>query len=128
MKRLVALLLCCFTMQAFAQDSTKTKLKQYLGVLTLSEKYRNEKAWTQDAQAIVGQHFQRLIKLKEEGIVILAGRTEYNVDNPDMAGLVIFYAADDKAASQLMNEDPAVKNNIMLAKVHPYSVAINKCN
>lgn len=128
MKKLIVLLLCSFTIHAFAQDSTRAKPKQYLGVLTLSEKYKNEKAWTQDAQAIVGQHFQRLLKSKEEGIVILAGRTEYSVDNPDMTGLVIFYATDDKAALQFMAEDPAVKNNIMLVKVHPYSVAINKCD
>jgi hypothetical protein len=28
---------------------------------------------------------------------------------------------------QFMQDDPAVKNKIMLAKVVPYSVAVNKC-
>ncbi|MFT3682029.1 MAG: YciI family protein [Ferruginibacter sp.] len=122
---LVAFCFAAFTSQA--QDSTKAKLKQYLGVLTLTEKYRDEKNWTKQDEGIVGAHFQRLVKFKNEGIVVLAGRTNYETNNPDMQGLVIFYASDDEAAKQFMLEDPAVKNSIMLAKVHPYSIAINKC-
>lgn len=125
MKKLVLLFACFITIQAFAQDTTKKKA--YLGVLTLSEKYQEEKNWTTGEQAIVGEHFQRLIKKKEEGIVVLAGRTELPLNNPDMMGLVIFYAKDDKEALQFMMDDPAVKNKIMLAKVHPYGLAITKC-
>ena len=39
-------------------------------------------------------------------------------------GLVIFYAKDDKEALQFMMDDPAVKNKIMLAKAHPYGIAL----
>ncbi|MES2850153.1 MAG: YciI family protein [Bacteroidota bacterium] len=128
MKKIFCLLLCCITINCFAQDSTKAKQKEWLGVLTLVEKYKEEKNWTAKEQGIVGEHFQRLLKMKEQGIIILAGRTNYEVNNPDMMGLVIFYAADDEAAQKIMMEDPAVKNNIMLAKVHPYGIAVNKCN
>ena len=69
MKKLILLLVCFITIQAIAQDSTKTKMKEYLGVLTLTEKYKDEKNWAASDQAIVGEHFQRLIKKKEEGIV-----------------------------------------------------------
>lgn len=127
MKKLVLVFACFITVQAFAQDTTKTKLNAYLGVLTLSEKYKEEKNWGASDQAIVGEHFQRLIKKKEEGIVILAGRTELPLNNPDMMGLVIFYAKDDKEALQFMMDDPAVKNKIMQTKVHPYGLAISKC-
>jgi len=41
---------------------------------------------------------------------------------------VIFYAKDDNEALQFMMNDPAVKNKIMVTKVHPYSIALNKCN
>ena len=112
----------CFGQQ---QDSTK---KQWLGVLTLTEKYKNVKNWTKEDETVTGQHFQRLVKLKNEGIVLLAGRTNYETDNPDMMGIIIFYAPDDKAARQFMLDDPAVKGHIMLAKVHPYSIAISKCD
>ena len=125
MKKLFLLFACFISIHAFAQDTTKKKA--YLGVLTLSEKYKDEKNWTAGEQAIVGEHFQRLIKKKEEGIVVLAGRTELPLNNPDMMGLVIFYAKDDKEALQFMMDDPAVKNKIMQSKVHPYGLAIIKC-
>ena len=117
-----------FTAQSFAQDSTKVKMKEWLGVLTLTEKFTDEKNWTKNDEDIVGEHFQRLLKMKNDGVVVLAGRTLHELNNPDGMGLVIFYAKDDKEALQFMMEDPAVKSKIMLAKVHPYGIAINKCN
>ena len=127
MKKLLTVVACFITIQALAQDTTKTKMNAYLGVLTLPQKYQDEKNWTTAEQAIVGEHFQRLIKKKEEGIVVLAGRTELPLNNPEMMGLVIFYAKDEKEALQFMMDDPAVKNKIMQAKVHPYGLAISKC-
>ena len=126
MKKLILVFACFITIQAIAQDNAKDK-KAWLGVLTLPEKYQDEKNWTAADQTIVGEHFQRLIKKKEEGIVVLAGRTELPLNNPEMMGLVIFYAKDEKEALQFMMDDPAVKNKIMLAKVHPYGLAISKC-
>ena len=128
MKKILLIVSCFIVVQAHAQDSTATKRKEYLGVLTLTEKFKDEKNWSPKEMAIVGDHFDRLVQLKDLGIVVLAGRTGYETNNPDMMGLVIFYAKDDAAALQLMTEDPAVKNNIMLAKVHPYGIAVNKCN
>ena len=127
MKKLLLVVACFITIQALAQDTTKSKMNAYLGVLTLPQKYQDEKNWTAADQAVVGEHFQRLIKKKEEGIVVLAGRTELPLNNPEMMGLVIFYAKDEKEALQFMMDDPAVKNKIMLAKVHPYGLAISKC-
>ena len=126
MKKLILVVACFITIQAIAQDNAKDK-KVWLGVLTLPEKYQDETKWTAADQAIVGEHFQRLVKKKEEGLVVLAGRTELPLNNPDMMGLVIFYAKDEKEALQFMMDDPAVKNKIMLAKVHPYGLAISKC-
>jgi uncharacterized protein YciI len=127
MKKLLCAISCLVTLHSFAQDSTRAKQKEYLGVLTLTEKYKVEKNWTPEAMAIVGEHYQRLVKMKEQGTVVIAGRTNYEVDNPDMMGLVIFYARNDAAALEFMMEDPAVKNSIMQTKVHPYGIAINKC-
>jgi len=58
--------LCCF-----ARDSAKVKLKEYPGVLTLTEKYKEEKNWIAAERGIVREHFKRLEKLKEEEIVVL---------------------------------------------------------
>ena len=122
-------ILCLFIFMgvtAFAQKDTTRK--EWLGVLTLTPKYQDAKNWSKADEAVVGEHFQRLIKFRKEGKIILAGRTSYETDNPDLIGLVIFYAKDDEEALQFMMDDPAVKNKIMLAKVHPYGVAVIKCD
>jgi uncharacterized protein YciI len=128
MKRLIVIvsLLACFN--SFAQDSTKVKPKEWLGILTLTDKFTIEANWTAADQAVVGEHFQRLIKMKESGTVILAGRMELPLNDPEMKGLVIFYAKDEKEANQFMQDDPAVKAKIMQAKVYAYGIAVNKCN
>ncbi len=128
MKRLILICASFIAIQALAQDTTKSKPKSWLGVLTLTEKYTDEKNWSQNDNAIVGEHFQRLVKYKTEGVVVLAGRVELDLNNPDMKGLVIFFAKDEKEALQFMTDDPAVKNKIMQAKVYPYGIAINKCD
>lgn len=128
MKRLIVIVSLITCLNSFAQDSTKTKPKEWLGVLTLTEKYQEEKNWTKEDQAVVGQHFQRLVKMKDEGIIILAGRMQLPTNDAEMKGLVIFNAKDEKEALQIMEEDPAVKAKIMQAKVYPYSVAVSKCN
>lgn len=125
MKQLLTIICILFTLQLAAQEKTKTP--QWLGILTLADKYKDEKNWTKQDEAITGEHFQRLVKMKNEGVVLLAGRTQLDLADAGMMGLVIFYAKDEKEALQFMQEDPAVKNKIMLAKVVPYSVAVNKC-
>lgn len=126
MKKVLFLCVCFVVLKSSAQDTGKAK-KEYLGVLTLTAKYKDEKNWSDKDQAIVNEHFQRLVKMKNEEIVVLAGRTELDLNNPEMMRLVVFYAKDDKEALQIMMDDPAVKNKIMLAKVHPYGIAVLKC-
>ncbi len=125
MKQLLTLICLFFVLQTQAQENTKPK--QWLGILTLADKYKDAKNWSNADEAITGEHFQRLIKMKNEAVVILAGRTLLELNDPGMMGLVIFYAKDEKEAMQFMQDDPAVKNKIMLAKVVPYGVAVNKC-
>jgi uncharacterized protein YciI len=123
-------LISCFiiiTYVSFAQDSTKTKPKQWLGILTLAPHYQDEKNWTPNDQATVGAHFNRLVQMNKEGVVLLAGRTQLETNDPNMMGLVIFYAKDEKEAMDFMLNDPAVKSKIMLAKVLPYGIAVGGC-
>lgn len=128
MKKLILIAALFISYQSLAQDSTKTKPKEWLGVLTLTEKLTTEANWTLADQTVVGEHFQRLVKMKESGTVILAGRMDLPLNDPEMKGLVIFYAKDEKEANQFMQDDPAVKAKIMQAKVYPYGVAVSKCN
>ncbi len=128
MKKVILLLALFAGIHSFAQDSTNIKPRQWLGVLSLTEKYTKEANWTPADQAVVGEHFKRLVKMKDEGKVILAGRMDLPLDDPDMKGLVIFYANNEAEARQFMQDDPAVKGKIMQAKVYPYGVAVSKCN
>lgn len=124
----ILLFICIFTAAAsYSQDTTKLKPKQWLGVLTLAPKFQDEKNWTTADQAIVGEHFKRLVQMNKEGVVLLAGRTQLETNDPDMMGLVIFYAKDEKEAADFMMNDPAVKSKIMLAKVLPYGIAVGVC-
>jgi uncharacterized protein len=127
MRHILLILAFCCTMQVGAQDSLQAQPKTYIGILSLPEKYKDEKNWGSDEQRIVGEHFQRLVKLKNEGVVVLAGRTQLETNDPAMMGIVIFYAKDEKEAEAFMMNDPAVKNKIMLAKVYPYGIAVSSC-
>lgn len=128
MKKVMFSLTLFFGINCFGQDPAAAKPKEWLGVLTLTEKFKTESNWTPADQGIVGEHFQRLQKMKEAGIVVLAGRMQLAMNDPEMKGLVIFYAKDEKEALQFMQEDPAVKNKIMETKVYPYGIAVIKCN
>ena len=128
MKTTLSVLLLLINVVSFSVSAQeKTKTPQWLGILTLADKYKDAKNWTKQDEAITGEHFQRLVKMKNEGVVLLAGRTQLDLADAGMMGLVIFFAKDEKEAMQFMQDDPAVKNKIMLAKVVPYSVAVNKC-
>jgi uncharacterized protein len=72
--------------------------------------------------SIVGQHFQYLQSLVAEGVVLMAGRT-LNVDAQTF-GIVVFVAASEAAAGELVQNDPAVKHGIMSAELFPYRVAL----
>ncbi len=128
MKELLILITIIISAQCIAQNGTGEKRKEWLGVLTLTEKYTVEANWTPADQAVVGEHYKRLVQMKDSGTVILAGKMELQLNDPEMKGLVIFYAKDEKDALQFMLEDPAVKSKIMLAKVYPYGVAVKKCD
>src|ERR1700733_2206156 len=65
---------------------------------------------TADEKTIWGEHFQRLQRLLASGQLILAGPTLGTVNT----GLVIFYAPDEQAARQVMEEDPVVRGGYAL--------------
>lgn len=126
MKIILVFFLFIISVSSFSQDSTKLN-KQFVAVLTLTKKYRDDKNWKEKEQAIVNDHFQRLLSAKNEGKVILAGRTDLPTSDTNMMGFVVFNAKDEKEATQFMQEDPAVKNKIMVVKVLPYAIAISEC-
>ena len=80
------------------------------------------KGATENEKKIVGEHFDYLKQLTNNGTVILAGRTK-NTDTSSF-GIVIFQAESEEAARVIMNEDPAVKNRVFRAELFPYAMAL----
>lgn len=96
--------------------------EQYIYVLRLIPRLLDDNNWTKEDEDIVGRHFRALQSLQKDGRLILAGRT-LNSD-PDSFGIVILQVESEDEARMLMENDPAVKEGIMTAKLYPYSVAL----
>lgn len=77
---------------------------------------------TEDEQNLISQHFDYLKNLTDQGVVLLAGRT-LNTDETSF-GIVIFIAESEEAATEIMNNDPAVKHKVMRAELYPYGLAL----
>ena len=97
-------------------------MNQYLYQLKLVPRLCNRDAWTLEDEAIVSEHFMRLKHLKDQGIVLLAGKT--NREMEDGFGIVIFKAQDLNSAQTIMHEDPAITGGVMTATLFDYHIAL----
>ena len=77
---------------------------------------------TEQEAEIIGQHFAYLKKLADAGQVLLAGRT-LTTDERTF-GVVVFSAASELLAQELVADDPAVRNGVMNAELLPFRVAL----
>ena len=98
-------------------------MKQFLYRLTPARVEMVTVGPTPEEAALVGEHFAYLESLTERGVMILVGRTQDN--SPDTIGLAIFQAASDEDARAIMENDPAVKNGVMLARLFPFKIALH---
>ena len=65
------------------------------------------------------RHFGYLKKLTDEKTVILAGPCL------DAAfGVMIFESESEETARQIMENDPAIKERLMTAELHPFKVSL----
>jgi uncharacterized protein YciI len=127
MKRLLTALLAAALLlplaYVYAADAP-AKPKQYVYVLKLVPGMQSEAAWGDKQKMVAGAHFMRLQKAAADGQVILGGRTMEALDKT--FGLVVFEAANDEAAKAFMEADPAIKEGLMTATLHPYAVAMQR--
>lgn len=77
---------------------------------------------TPEEARIVSDHFEYLKRLAADGVVQLAGRTLREDDSA--FGLVVFRAESEAAARAVMEGDPAVREGVMRAELHPYRIAV----
>lgn len=74
---------------------------------------------TPGEDAIMEEHFQYLKQATETGTVLLAGPC---LD--DTFGIIVFRAKDDEDALRFMLNDPSIKNNVMMAELHPLRISL----
>lgn len=94
------------------------KKLQFVYIIRPIKEDFNETA-TDEENKIVHEHFLYLKKLLEEEVLVLAG-PEPNAK----FGLVIFETNSEKEAEEIMNNDPAVKNEVFKAELFPFRVSL----
>jgi uncharacterized protein YciI len=77
-------------------------------------------AWTEEDVRIGKAHFAYLNQATEEGIVLLAGRSQDGIG----PAIVIFEAESEAAARHFMENDPFVAGGLMRASLHPFKAAL----
>jgi uncharacterized protein YciI len=77
---------------------------------------------TPEEDAVIDAHFAYLEKLVAKGVVLLAGRTE--TQGSSSLGIVIYKAANEDKAREIMNNDPAIKSGVMRAEFHNFRLAL----
>lgn len=76
-------------------------------------------AWTEHDERIAADHVAYITKATEDGIVILAGRSQDGVG----PAVVIFEMDNAAAARDFMDNDPFVGSGLFGADLHPFRAA-----
>jgi uncharacterized protein YciI len=97
---------------------------EFIYVLRLVPRLLDEENWTDKEHRIVERHFLRLQQLVKEGKVVLAGRTLVTDDRK--MGIVILQVDSEEEARRIMENDDAVKEEIMTAELFPFRIALNR--
>lgn len=96
--------------------------EEFIYVLRLLPAFLDRSIWTDREEKIVEEHFQYLLHLKEEGELILAGRTQ--TFDERTFGIVILRVDNELEARLIMEQDPAVANQLMSSELFPYRIAV----
>ncbi|UKS29092.1 YciI family protein [Paenibacillus sp. HWE-109] len=96
--------------------------QEFIYVIRLQPAYLDRSIWTDKENNIIEEHFQYLLQLKEAGELILAGRTQ--TSDEKTFGIVILRVDNELEARLIMEQDPAVANQLMTSELYPYSIAV----
>lgn len=75
---------------------------------------------TDEEQAVWGEHFERLVRLRDEGVLVLAGP----ILGPVNTGVTVFEAEDETAARAVMEDDPCVVGGYARGELRPFRVSL----
>jgi uncharacterized protein len=76
---------------------------------------------TPEEEGIVGEHFAHLLRLRDEGKLVLAGPSPVPADT---IGIAVFDVADEAEVRAIVDVDPAVVNGVMTAEIRPLRISI----
>jgi uncharacterized protein YciI len=99
-----------------------TEIPQFLYKIQPTRVEMLREGLTEEEAEIIASHFEYLSDLREQDILILAGRT-LNTDESSF-GIVIFNAESEERAREIMHGDPAVHLGVMGAALYPFRVAL----
>lgn len=99
-------------------------MEYFIYQLKLTPFYRKESNWTAQTRQIISTHFDYLKKNCDAGKVLLAGRTNLSIEDDNNSGICIFKAESMDDAKTFMDNDPAVMNEVMTARLFPFSLAL----
>jgi uncharacterized protein YciI len=97
-------------------------MEQFIYILTPTRTDMLANGLTVREDEIIANHFAYLSDLKNKGVVKLAGRTTHT--DASSFGVMIFEAEDEEAGRRIMANDPAVKENVLAAKLFPFRIAL----
>lgn len=101
-----------------SEQNQPENLTEYIYVLNLAEeRLRNPEGWTDSEKETVSVHFKYITELYEKGIIKYVGRT---MDDRSSFGIVVFFAENEDKAREIMDNDPAVVNQVMNATLYPF--------
>ncbi len=130
----VFLLLLLTSVAAFSQSrkyakharpgSEKESTKLYCSHLHLTDRYKNVKSWTKETSDIVSAHANFYDSLGKEGILIFAGRTEYEPSDRRLWGIVVIKAESEKEATAIFQQDPVLLKEVMRSEILEFTLPI----
>lgn len=77
---------------------------------------------TLEEESVIADHFEYLVRLSHEGILLIAGRT-LNTDRSSF-GIVLFDSESEEKARILMLDDPAVAMGVFTAELFPFRMSV----
>lgn len=95
-------------------------MRDYIYILNLIPKFRNESEWGEKERTILEKHSERLERQSKRGTVKYAGKTDLPISTEANFGLVVFEAESDTMAELFAQSDPAVMQGMMTVKCFPF--------
>ena len=108
-------------MGGYSRGYDSAAMREYLYYLTLVRPDALRTGFSEEESELAIRHFAHLQQLRDEGVVIFAGRTDVQ---DGTFGICIFRAEDEEAAVRIMNADPAVDQGLMNATLYPFNIAV----